>query len=295
MKLKSAIEGYLLFKASRASSETIKTDRSHLGQFLEWHGDRELQSIRAQDIREYLEYQEDRGLSPYTVRRHQAALSALFNWLTDSHVELAEDNPVEAVRPPKLPKLKPKALRHEDIEALLGAAEKAIAKRRAKAIILFLLDTGCRASELCGVTMDDVDFRTGKVLVTGKGSKQRFVYLGKRALSAVWLYSKDERPEPAKVHSDHLFLTVNDYPLTRHTLRGVIVRLADRVGVHATPHMFRHTAAILHLKNGMDLVSLQHLLGHNDVSTTRGYLEALKDEDVEDKARRTSPSDNWRL
>lgn len=145
------------------------------------------------------------------------------------------------------------------------------------------------------MTTDDVGFTTGKVLVTGKGSKQRFVYLGKRALSAVWLYTKDERPEPKQVGSDHLFLTVRGYPFTRHTLRGVIERLADKVGVHATPHMFRHTAAILHLKNGMDLVSLQHLLGHNDISTTRGYLEALKDKDVEDKARRTSPSDNWRL
>jgi integrase/recombinase XerD len=114
-------------------------------------------------------------------------------------------------------------------------------------------------------------------------------------MSAVWLYTKDERPEPAEMDSKHLFLTVNGYPFTRHTLRGVILRLAQKVGIHATPHMFRHTAAILHLKNGMDLVSLQHLLGHNDISTTRGYLEALKDEDVEDKARRTSPSDNWRL
>ena len=59
--------------------------------------------------------------------------------------------------------------------------------------------------------------------------------------------------------------------------------------------LFRHTAAIEHLRHGMDLVSVQHLLGHESIDVTQGYLAALSDEDVEERARRTSPGDNWRL
>jgi site-specific recombinase XerD len=88
-------------------------------------------------------------------------------------VQVVEDNPVDGVEPPKLPKLKAKALIQEDITALPGTAEKAVAKRRAKALILFLPHTGARASEVCAVTTDDVDFANGWVLVTVKGTKQR--------------------------------------------------------------------------------------------------------------------------
>lgn len=298
MKLSTAVEGYLLFKSSRCSPETIRTDTSNLHQFVEWYGgENSVGQIEAEDVRAFLEHHRARGLSPFTIRRHLAILSGLFKWLGEADVGLLQENPAAGIQAPRLPKVKPKALAQEDVEALLLAADKAKAKRRARALLLFLLDTGCRASELCGVEMGDVDLRTGKVLVTGKGSKQRFVYLGKRARSAVWLYVKDERPEPARVDSEHLFLTVRGYPLSRHTLKDIVKRLAARVGLRSkvSPHRFRHTAAINHLRNGMDLVSLQHLLGHASVVTTRGYLEALRDEDVEQKARRTSPSDNWRL
>ncbi|MGD2147557.1 MAG: tyrosine-type recombinase/integrase [Anaerolineae bacterium] len=97
---------------------------------------------------------------------------------------MVEENPLDGVEPPKLPKLKSNTLIHEDITALLGTAEKAVAKRRAKALILFLLDTGARAFEVCAVIADDVDFASGRVLATVKGSKQRCAYPGRRALSA---------------------------------------------------------------------------------------------------------------
>jgi site-specific recombinase XerD len=143
--------------------------------------------------------------------------------------------------------------------------------------------------------MDDIDLRTGRVLVEGKGSRQRYTFLGRRARTAAWLYVSDERPEPAQVNENRLFLTETGYPMSRFCLREAITRLAEKAGVHATPHMFRHTAAVTHLRNGMNLVALQHLLGHADITTTRGYLTALADEDVEAISQRTSPSDNWRL
>ena len=92
-----------------------------------------------------------------------------------------------------------------------------------------------------------------------------------------------------------LFLTFDGYSCSRHTVRRIIYRLAKIAGFHAYPHQFRHTAAIEHLRHGMDLVSVQHLLGHSNIQVTRGYLEALSDKDVEERAKRTSPTDHWRL
>jgi site-specific recombinase XerD len=140
-----------------------------------------------------------------------------------------------------------------------------------------------------------VDLKTGKVRVMGKGSKERFVYLGKRALSALWLYVHDERPEHAQANDEHLFLTQDGYPMTRYTVGSLIARASERAGFHAHPHQLRHTAAIARLRNGMDLISLQRMLGHETLEVTRAYLTALNDEDVEQAATRTSPADSWRL
>lgn len=295
MRLSEAIEGYLLFKSARVSPETIKTDRFLLIQFQRWRGDVEAHEVAPDDVRDFLAHEKERGLSPHTLRRHHAAISALYNWLSSPDIELADGNPARTVPAPKLPKLKPKALSREEIEAVVSACAGSRYPRRARALVLFLLDTGARASELTGLTVGDVNFASGKVRVSGKGSKERYVYLGKRALSALWLYVKEERPEPARVGTNPLFLTEDGYQFTRHTLRNIIIRLAKNAGVHATPHKFRHTAAIEHLRHGMDLASLQHLLGHSNIAVTRIYLESLTDEDVEERAKRTSPTDNWRL
>ena len=297
MNFSNAIDGYLLFKSTRCSAATIKIDRVQFDQFLARYGDRDLLDLTSADVAEYILYHRQRGLSAFTCRRHLSIISALYRWLGGADVGLVPSghNPAAGVPAPKLPNLQPKALSKQSINSLIEAAKHGYNHRRDRALVLFLVDTCARASETCHVDVSDVDLNTGRVLVTGKGEKERFVYIGKQAQSAVWLYVSDERPEPSRVHDDNLFLTKSGYPLDRYCLRNIIVRLAARAGITATTHAFRHTGAIEHLRNGMDLVSLQHLLGHNDIATTRKYLTALADEDVEKQAQRTSPADNWRL
>lgn len=295
MLLSNAVEGYLLHEATRCSEATIKTDRIWLEQLVRFIGDLDVKKVTTDHVTQFLHHEAARGLSAFTVKRQYAVISALYTWLCKPEIRLAELNPTDAIDPPRTPKPKPKTLTREEIESLIDSVSESRNPRRDKALVLFLLDTGAGASELCDLDFDDISFDTGKSLVTGKGSKQRYVYLGKRALSATWLYLKDERPEPAQVRCSRLFLTIDGYPLDRHSLRLVIYRLSERAGFHASPHMFRHTAAITHLRNGMDLVSLQHLLGHADIGTTRQYLNSLRDSDVQKTAQRTSPGDNWRL
>lgn len=284
MHLSDAVDGHLLFKSSRAAPTTIETDRVCLDQLLDWLGEpTDVTDLTPDHVRRYLAYHRQRGLSPHTIKRHYAVISALYTWLCDDDIGLADADPTDIVDPPRLPQTKPKALARGTIEALLDATDQMMLHRRARAIVLFLLDTGCRASELCGVTMDDANLKTGRVLLRNtKGAKERYVFLGRRARSATWLYVTDERPEPAQVRQDMLFLSLRGYPLNRNSLRQALVRLADMAGVSGvSPHALRHSAAVSHLRNGMSLVHLQHLLGHASIETTRQYLTALADEDVQ--------------
>lgn len=294
MFLSDAIEGFTLFRSGgQVSKTTVATDKNHLKQFLKFLGERDVRDITSQDIRAYMDHHRERGLSPHTIIRHRAAISCLYNWLEE--IGITDEDPTDAVPPPKRPQREPKALDREQVEQLIEAAANTKNPRRNRAIILFLLDTGCRNSEARGVQMKDVGFSTGQVKVVGKGDKERQVFIGKRALSALWLYVKEERPEPAQVDSQHLFLSSDGYPLGRSGFRQIFTRLSEQLSFRVYPHKMRHTAAINHLRAGMDLVSLQFMMGHSDIRTTRKYLDALKSEDVGRVARRTSPSDNWRL
>lgn len=129
----------------------------------------------------------------------------------------------------------------------------------------------------------------------GKGNKERFVYVGSRALHAVWLYLTTERPQCQQVRVDPVFLTFDGYPMDRDNLRKAIQRLGKEVVPRVYPHLLRHTGAVWRLRNGMNLEMLREFLGHSSLETTRQYLTGLTDEDVAQAAGRTSPGDNWRL
>ena len=203
MDLTEAIDGYLLFKATRATEATIKTDRVIFRQFLTWlsshfDGSVLVADIESVHIRDYIEHHKGRGLSPSTLHRHYAALGALWTWLSSPEIQLASRHVVKVVPVPRIPKRIIKTLTHAEIQRLLIATAQMLTPRRGKALILFLLDSGARVSELSQVQLPQLDLKTGRVLVTGKGAKQRYVYIGQRALQAVWLYIKQERPESAK-------------------------------------------------------------------------------------------------
>lgn len=165
---------------------------------------------------------------------------------------------------------------------------------RDRAIVLMLLDTGCRASELCDLLVGDVDIKTGATQIRrGKGDKGRTVYLGNLAREVLWRYvskRKDARP------GDPLFETSKRQALDRNALRKMLQTAGQRAGIveRVTPHRLRHTFAINYLRNGGDVYTLQRLLGHSGMEMVRRYL-ALAETDIAEAHRRASPVDNWRL
>ena len=218
-------------------------------------------------------------------------------------------NIVRTIDPPDPKAPVVETLTKEEIDALLGACDHSKTWKnrqvtanerptadRDRAIILLLLDTGLRASELCGIKFGDVNLTTNSIKVLGKGQKERLVYFGKRTAKALWklLTPRLKESKPAD-----LVFGVGEAddprPLTSDVPRRLLVRIGERAGVaNVYPHRFRHTFAITYLRNEGDLFTLQDLLGHSDMAMVKGYAR-IAQTDCAKAHQKASPVDNWRL
>jgi integrase/recombinase XerD len=164
---------------------------------------------------------------------------------------------------------------------------------RDRALILALLDTGIRASELTAPKMRDYEPKRGQLIMHhGKGDKQRVVLLGTAARQGLWRYLTT-RPDARQ--DDPLFATREGTTLQRISPRLLIFRIGQRAGVpDAGVHRFRHTFAVDFLRNGGNLLALQDLLGHERLDTVQIYAKQAE-VDLERQQKGASPADRWRL
>ncbi len=320
LTLAQAIEGFLLAKnAEGKSHHTVRNYTLDLNRLAGFVGaDTPFEQISTDDLRRFLNYLQDefvpdpkkpgRRLAAKTVRNTYITLSSLWTW-AESELETRH-----ALRPIAIPEAAEKVVdpfTQEQVQALLDACKFTQAwqdkpnthtqrptELRDKAAILFLLDTGIRASEFCDIVVRDVDLQTGKVKVAGKAlgrdSKERIVYLGKSAKRALWRYLQTRS---SRLPDDPLFATGTDERVfERNVLRRLLNRLGKRAGLFSSvhPHRFRHTFAITFLRNGGNLFELQQLLGHTSLEMVRRYAR-IAEADTEKAHRKASPVDNWRL
>lgn len=211
-------------------------------------------------------------VSPRTVQCHVRALKAFSSWL---HAEgYTAENRLSILKLPKAPSRVMEPLTPGEIDALIKAIDrKTPAGLRNHALLVTLLDTGLRASEVAGITLGHLDLDGGRIRVMGKGSKERVVPIGKFVQRTLWRYIEDARPALALGNCDRLFLSRSGKPLTLNTVKLIFSRLAKSSGVkrlHA--HLCRHTFAINYLLNGGDVFSLQEILGHSTLDMVRHYL-----------------------
>lgn len=197
-------------------------------------------------------------------------------------------NPINKVKPPKVNQelLEPASI--EDVNKMIDACGDNLTSRRDKALMLFLLDTGVRASELVSISLEDVKLTTGDTIIRqGKGRKERQVYLGSKSRKAVRAYLKLRR-DSCKA----LWITDEGEPLTYWGLKMIMRRRAKQAKVK-TPqlHAFRRWFALTCLRAGMDVYSLQELMGHTDLQVLRRYLKQTN-QDIREAHHRASPIDN---
>ena len=323
LSISKAIDGFQKFKVAEGLSQrTVDSYEYYLNQWMNHIGDQDVAKIKPSDLSNYLawmrtEYKPRRWngntdpLSAKSLRNIYIALRAFYSWLNK---EFKLPNPAKEITPPKFPQHVIQTFSKEDIEKLIKAClfsrqaqtddRKAFVMRRPsanrdQAIVLTLLDTGLRATELCSLTVGDLDLKTGKVNVRhgvgggAKGGKGRITYMGKVTRKTVWRYLASR--EDGNDLKAPLFISSADRPFNRNSLRILIRRLGERVDIaHVHPHKFRHTFAITYLRSGGDVFTLQSLLGHGSLDMVRHYAQ-IAEVDVENAHRKASPVDNWRL
>ncbi len=251
-----------------------------------------LQQVRAFEHHPYTEPQ-TRGLSGHAINTYLRAIRAFWSWLVRE--EIITSNPFCRVKIPKPPKKVMATFSDKQLTAMLKAINNTTpAGFRDRTIMLMLLDTGLRASELVGLALDNINLEDGMVKVLGKGSKERIVPFGAKVQRMLWKYLHKYRPQPANPLCPTLFLTASGNPITTDRLRTIIEKYALRAGiegVRCSPHTFRHTFAISYLRNGGDVFSLQRILGHSSLEVVSIYVN-FASADIKSRHRRFSPADN---
>jgi integrase/recombinase XerD len=208
------------------------------------------------------------GMKPLTIRRKYGCLSSFFSFLQD--MGSCHGNPARNLPLPKVSKNLPIVLSAGQVQQLLAAADIP----RDRLLILLLLSTGLRRSEAAAITLDQVDLEHRQLRVRGKGNKERMVPLTPDVVAAIELHLASREPTAL----NHLFISaVTHEPLTGGGVYKMIRRLLKQAGLDGqgiTPHKLRHTFATHLVRNGVDVKTVQELLGHADLGTTAKYLHS---------------------
>ena len=274
--LETARRSFLLDRqARRVTKSTLFWYSRYTDRLITFLTERQIdapEKVTATHIREYLVNLEGRKLSDRTIHHHASAARAFFNFC------LAEDiihvSPMTRVRMPRLSKELLPAFSPVEVGRLLKSCET----DRDRAIVLCLLDTGARLQEFINLQVGHVDLTEGRIVIrAGKGKKDRVTFLGQTSRRALRRYLAS-RPhlEPGA----SLWLTERSATgLTRMGLQRMLQRLRDRSGVpHCHAHTFRRTFALACLRNGMDIYSLQRIMGHADTRILGRYLAQNEDD-----------------
>lgn len=316
--IESLVKGYLLCHRTQGSSpHTIRYYRGILTRFL-WYVEKrgwplDARFINEWHIREFLGYvgleakrwersgngseSSSHKASPRTIHHYYRGLHTFFNWAASEG--LLESNLAAKVR---VSKPKPTVIQpytNDQICRMLQVCEydwehgaKFLAARN-RAIVIMLLDTGLRLSELANLRVSDIDVDRGWIRVCGKGQKERIVRIGRVAQKALWRYLMC-RPS---TEEQSLWLSEEKRPMNPAGIQSMIDRLKQRAGINerGCVHRFRHTFALAFLREDGNPFNLQYLLGHSSLEMVRRYTATLGMEDALKAHEKASPADKLNL
>lgn len=267
-------------QAMKCTAKTLKNYQWVLGKFITWlerQGITSPAEVTARHVRQYLALYADK--SDWYLNGHARAIRTLLRfWHKEGYLPQPVTFDMPKIRQKRLP-----FLTAEQVKQVLAACDL-----RQRAIILLIVDSGLRRQEVCNLNRSDIDLSTGLVRVKqGKGRKDRVTVIGattKRTLLKYWQTCPNQHPDAPAIQTE------TGERLTGNGLQSILRRLSKSAGVKFSAHALRRTCATLALQGGMDLVSLQAMLGHSDISTTRGYIQWL-DNNLLEAHRKASPVD----
>ncbi len=263
------------------AANTLAAYRRDLGSYWRWLQSRslDLTTVCGSDLEAFVALRRSVGAAS-SVARQVAAIRMLHRFLAEEG--LRADDPTGDLEGVRVPAGLPKPLDEAQVASLLDAVTGSDpVARRDRALLEFLYATGARISEVCGLSLGDVDLDHRTAWLYGKGSKERLVPVGRVAVAAMrdWLGPEGRgRLEPARWarrdDADAVFLNQRGGRMSRQLAWSVVKSYGRRVGIdeaHLSPHVLRHSCATHLLEHGADLRVVQELLGHASVSTTQVY------------------------
>lgn len=258
---------------SRRTQEAYALDLQRFSTYGKLKGSSGPTHVAPKLLREYMYHLKDMGLSPASIRRNVSALRTYFKFLVgEGHVH---QDPSDRLETPKRWRTLPEVLTVADVDKILAAPtlDEPLAFRD-RAMLELAYSAGLRVSEWISIGMKDVLFEDGLVRVFGKGSKERLVPIGRKAIGALAIYIRELRPKLERGEGKGtLFLNSRGRPLSRMGAWKILRKYVDQAGVRkrVTPHTLRHSFATHLLEGGADLRAVQEMLGHADISTTQIY------------------------
>jgi site-specific recombinase XerD len=309
VSLKKLLHEYKLdLEAANRSPKTISRyiyTLSGLADFLESNGiAKPVSELGRKDISAYVRHLQNSGkwsnrvnngknpgkLSPYTVQGHVRDFKAFWSWLTrEGYVE---KNVLAGFPLPKVPQYLIKTLTCDHIKKLFSAIDRSTALgARYYCILMLLLDTGMRISELVKIKMNDVDFTQGLITIFGKGQRERVVPFSRWTRKELARYINNSRSYLYCKDSSYLFPAVNREFISMNSVQQFMRRLAKKAdldGIKCSPHIFRHTFATQAIANEANVFAVKDIMGHASLQTTMKYTH-LKLSDLKTQHNKFSP------
>jgi integrase/recombinase XerD len=277
--------GWLAAERGR-SINTLSAYRRDLTTYCDWLMARgtDVHRVTPSDIDRFVNDRRESGAAASSVARLMAAVRTFHRFMVAE--DRRSDDPSADFEGVKVPAGIPKPLSEDEVESLIAAVsgDDAVALRD-RALLELLYATGARISEVCALSLGDIDLESGMVRLYGKGSKERLVPVGSHAREAVHRWLTEGRDDLSPVRwarrgdADAVFLNNRGGRLGRQAAYAVVVRHGERAGLtsHLSPHVLRHSCATHMLDHGADLRIVQEMLGHASISTTQVYTRVSQE------------------
>lgn len=284
MDWKQSIEDYIVYlklekSLAPASILAYNSDLQKLRDFIEeYHPTITPEGVRLELLEEFLAYVYDHGLSAYSQGRVLSGVKGFYKYLNLEN--RMETDPTELIEAPNPARKLPDVLSPDEIASIINTIDVSRAEgHRNRAIIETLYGCGLRVSELVGMQLSDYYPDKGFLKVLGKGSKERLVPIGEKAVAAIAIYL-DQRSalQVDSKSEDILFLNRRGKKLTREMIFIIVKQAALQAGIlkSVSPHTLRHSFATHLLEGGADLRAIQEMLGHESILTTEIYTHLDK-------------------
>jgi len=273
-------EYFAYLRVERGLSANTLTNYAHdlnkLQEFAQGAG-KSLHLLNKHDLSECFRMLTQSGLSPRSIARVISGARGFYRFLLrDGFIK---DDPLANISAPQVDKHLPNFLTEDEIGQLLNAPDTSRPEGlRDRAMLELLYATGLRVSELTGLIATDINFERGLLTCHGKGSKQRYIPIGRSAMFWLDEYRRARHLLLEGISVKAFFVRVSGRPLTRHHFAEILKRYSVKLGFKSvSPHTLRHSFATHLMQHGADSRSVQALLGHSDLATTQIYTHLSKE------------------